>query len=767
MRVDDRIDGPSAAYASFSRGAIFLLVIFTLSTSSAEALINPILANDAQQRVLILHAYNYTFPATTAVSEAARTRLQERSPKKLEIEGDFLDLARLPDEAHASRLANFLSGKYAGVHFDVVMALGVPAMPFLLKYRDTIAPGVPIVFAGGTRAEYEAMKLPPDITGVISEFHPEKIIDLAEYLQPDARQIVVIGGSSELDRPWQDSMRKAIAGRQRTFETIYLFNSTYDAILTTASKLPRNTIVILLTVFADSAGRSLIPREVAAAIAKASSAPVYGPFETFVGSGIVGGYTETYATLGTATADAALEVLSGLNPATLPLRTNPGQAFRVDARAMERWGLQQANLPPGSIVAFKQPRFWDEHRDLALVVALVIGLQSLVLAALLFQRHRRRQAEASLKESDERMTFAAASANVGLWQFNRTTDELWATEHCRAMFGLAKDVALTRDTFLSVIHLEDRDIAVNALRESGTARQSAVTHVRVMLQDEQVRWISIRTRAIPDDLGTPDRLSGIFVDITEQKDAAAEAALQRQEVTHLMRVSVLGELSGAIAHEVNQPLTAILSNAQAALYLLAQESPNLTEVREALQDIVQEDNRAGEVVHRLRGLLKKGETRSEPINVHELVDSTVTLLRTELVSRRIAIAVDMASDLPTISGDFVQLQQVLINLIMNAMDAMAATPVAQRLIAISARATTTGFVEVLVKDRGPAIDPAEYSRLFAPFYTTKNHGLGLGLTICSTIVRAHGGKMSLSRDDAGGTVAELSLPVQEMLMAAQ
>lgn len=718
------------------------------------------------RRVLMLHAFNYTFPATTLIADGARKRLLERSPQPLEIDADFLDLARNANADYEARIANFLRAKYEKRPPDVVIALGSAALPFIIRHRDEIGPNIPVVFTSVSPQNYNALRLPANITGIISEFNLDKTLALAKRLQPQASRLFVIAGSGEVDRRWQSTARKTIEGRGQEFEVTYLFERSYAKLVEEVSQIPPDAIVILLTVFADSEGNAFVPAQVAGSLSAISPAPVYAPYDTYIGNGIVGGFVETFESVGVRAADMALQILAGKDPATIAPQTNPGQHYRVDHRAMARWNLPESKLPPDTVVLFKQPTIWTEHRGAVVATVAIVGLQSLIVGALLLQRQRRLRAENLLKESEERMTFAAAAANIGLWRFDRHRNKLWATEHCRAMFGIARGAPLTREAFLAAVHPDDLQTATQSLERSFETEQPAVGDVRIVLPDGEVRWVRMRARSRSESGGRLDHLAGIFIDITEQKSAEAEAALQRLEVEHLMRVSVLGELSGSIAHEINQPLTAILSNAQAALRLLAQDTPDLAEIRDALEEIVHEDNRAGEVIHRLRRLLKKGERKAEHVNVNDLIRSTISLLNSELIGRDINVRLDLEGGQFLARGDSVQLQQVLLNLVMNAMDAMASTPTAQRFIVISTRAGQAGRIDVLVKDRGQGIDPKVNGRLFEPFYTTKSHGLGLGLTLCSTIIEAHQGKLTLVGDVDGGAIAGFSLPVQKAAAGA-
>src|SRR5713101_299166 len=279
--------------------SLVLLFLFGAESRAAEP-----------RRVLMLHAFNYTFPATTLIADGARKRLLERSPQPLEIDADFLDLARNTDAEYESRIAMFLRAKYERRPPDVVITLGSLALPFIVRHRDDIAPDAPVVFTSVSPQNYSALRLPPNITGIISVFNLDKTLALAERLQPEASRLFVIAGSGEVDRRWQSTARKTIEDRKRKFEVTYLFEHTYANLVEEVSKIPRDSIVMLLTVFADSEGNAFVPAQVAGSLSGVSPAPLYAPYDTYIGNGIVGGFVETFESVGVRAAEAPGEQTS-------------------------------------------------------------------------------------------------------------------------------------------------------------------------------------------------------------------------------------------------------------------------------------------------------------------------------------------------------------------------------------------------------------------------------------------------------------------------
>jgi two-component system, LuxR family, sensor kinase FixL len=247
-------------------------------------------------------------------------------------------------------------------------------------------------------------------------------------------------------------------------------------------------------------------------------------------------------------------------------------------------------------------------------------------------------------------------------------------------------------------------------------------------------------------------------DITERRRVERETAHQRDELAHLSRVAMLGELSGSLAHELNQPLTAILSNAQAAQRFLAHDPPRVDKLAEILADIVKSDHRAGAVIQRLRSLLRKEEAQRSPLDINDVVGESLRLMRSDLLNRNVTIRTDLAEALPAVSGDRNQLQQVLLNLVMNACDAMDGDHADRRLL-VRTQTTANGSVEICVADRGAGIPSANLERIFEPFVTTKSQGLGLGLAICRSIMEAHGGRLWATNNADRGATLHCELPV--------
>jgi two-component system, LuxR family, sensor kinase FixL len=377
------------------------------------------------------------------------------------------------------------------------------------------------------------------------------------------------------------------------------------------------------------------------------------------------------------------------------------------------------------------------------------------------QLTRRLQAsEADLRETQERMELAAGAAELGMWMWDIVRNEVWITDKGRALFGFEPSEKLDFHRFRSRLHPEDRESMLKAVENSLRTGAEYRSEYRVLLPNGQLRWIAGRGHVEFNGEGQPARMRGAALDITKRKQAEEQAVRQRNEMAHLSRVSTLGELSGSIAHELNLPLSAILSNAQAAQRVLAHGDADLAEVRDILNDIVSEDKRAGEVIHRLRQWLKKGEVQQHALRLNEVVRDVLKLMRSDLINQKVTVDTELARHLPAVTGDPVQLQQVLLNLVVNACDAMTDCNAPERRLLIRTGIENgSGAVIVSVTDRGGSIPEEKIEQIFEPFFTTKAKGMGLGLSVCRTIIAAHRGKLWATNNADCGATFHFSLPI--------
>ncbi len=392
-----------------------------------------------------------------------------------------------------------------------------------------------------------------------------------------------------------------------------------------------------------------------------------------------------------------------------------------------------------------------------------LGIVLVMSYQLGFDVFRSVQLAVELRESEQRMDLAVDAAHLGLWEWDIKRDVFWANDTGYAMFSFLPAERIDFGMFSQRVHPDERAAVTAAVTEAIEKNHRYEKEYRVVLPSGETRWMQAWGRVERGAAKEPVKLLGVVVDVTERKlaerrslDMERLANRQRDELAHLSRVAMLGELSGALAHELNQPLTSILSNAQAAQLFIARGVVTAEEIGPILNDIVEADRRAGDIIRRLRLLLKKDESSREWLDLNEVVREILRLTNSDRLSRGITIKLELSPDLPPVYGDKVQLQQVFLNLLNNACDATEAT---DERPALTVRTTReAGDVTVAVADRGSGIAPENIERIFEPFVTTKANGMGLGLSICRTIIHAHHGQLWAENRQDGGSIFHFQLP---------
>ena len=621
----------TAMSASLWRGALtarfacFVFLILSYIASSAVA------GDEQRRRIYFLESLAPTQFAAVRTIEAFQRRLSEKTTEKFEIFADYMELGRFPSQAHIDRTVQFLAGKYKEAPPDLLIPLGRAAIPFMVKYRDALAPQVPLIITSVPTSAAAEAKTITKAVAVVTEYNFSRTLDLARALQPKTRDLVFVAGASEYDRSWVNDARRELESYRDRYNVRYLVGLPYNEMLREVSQLSPDTIVIVSFVFVDGAGVPRVPPDVAAAIADISPAPTYSPVSTFFGRGIVGGYMDSFEAHGIAAADLAFEILSGKPLVALPQETRPLHQYEVDDRQLKRWALSGSLLPAGSVVHFRDLSAWARYRWQIILVSIALVVQSLLIAGLFFEHRRRRQAE-------------------------------------------------------------------------------------------------------------------------------IEGRLRMRQLAHMNRSIVAGELSATIAHEINQPLAAIVTSGNAAMRWLTNKTPNIEKAVDSLKRIVTNGHRASSVIETVRAMFKKDIAERKPADISDLIRDVLVLMRIELEERHVQVNSVLTSGLPQVSVDRIQLQQVMLNLARNAIEAMSLVTDRPAILRVRSEATADEVI-ISIENSGPGIDPGNIDRIFEPFFTTKPDGMGMGLSICRSIVEAHGGRLSASPGRLYGLIFELVLPL--------
>ena len=579
------------------------------------------------KRVMLLHSFGQDFKPWSEYAKDIRAELKRQSPWPLDIIENSLVTARFSDEDPEAPFVEYLTALFAKRPLDVIVSIGAPAADFVQRHRRRLFPTTPMVLTAVDQRRVQYSNLTANDVAVAVNINYLSAFENILQVLPDTKDVIVVVGTSPIEKFWKEAIGKQAAPLTNRIKLSWTDELPFEELLKQASALPPHTAIFWELMIVDAAGvvhEGNLPLERLHAVA---NAPIFSYDESFFGNGIVGGPLLTVADTSRLTATVAVRILNGEKAGDIKVSPVEFSAPRFDWGQMQRWGISEKNLPPGSEILFRDPTVWEQYRAHILAVTTAILIQAALIFWLLYEHWRRQHAE-----------------------------------------------ILARNTM--------------------------------------------------------------------------------SELSHVNRMATAGQLSASIAHEVNQPLAGIVANAQAALRWL--EKANVEEVREGLKRIVSEGHRASDIITNLRAMFKSDVQEKTLVDINKLALSVLALVRIDLQKHEIKLQTQLDDRIPQVLGNQVQLQQVISNLVVNAIESMGSSQT--RALRIKTELSQSNTVQVSIEDTGTGIKSSDVAQLFKPMFTTKARGMGMGLSICQSIIENHDGRIWVSPGTTGGSLFQFELP---------
>jgi signal transduction histidine kinase/ABC-type uncharacterized transport system substrate-binding protein len=581
------MSSPARVQTTTSRQGTARHLLVLLAVLAAIVLSHPMAAAPTKEvrRILILNEVNATYPTIIIITQAIQAALND-SPFHLDFYSEYMDTLLFPDPAVQQEFRDSYIRKYQNRRLDVIITVGPSPLKFMREVHQRAFPGVPIVFCLPTLGVPGAPIVDADFTGVESDMAPAETVGIALRLLPGTKSVVVVGGVSAYDREQLANVKEELKAYERRVDISYLTDLAMPDLLKRLRHLPSNTVVLLTSMGADAAGTGFKSNELGPMVAGAANVPVFSLFDVYLNHGEVGGYLSSLSEQGKVAGGMALRMLKGEKPQGIP-KVKGVNTYMFDWRTLKRWGIKESALPPGSIVLNRQPTLWESYKWYLISGISVILLQALLIGGLVWQRTRRRKAEAGLAITNERLRLAVdAGRSVG-WDWDIKSDRNRWFGDLETVFGIPLDShSGPGDEFRRKVHPEDRERIWKEVADARENRKPFVAEFRVIRTDRIVRWISARGKFYYGRYGDAERMLGMAVDITDRKQVEEDLA------------SLSGRLISAQEEERKRIAREIHDDYSQHLALLAMDLESLDEEIEdpsANQRIHQIWNGIGEV----------------------------------------------------------------------------------------------------------------------------------------------------------------------------